>query len=198
MARVRACARGTTNNGSLSLAIHLQRKPKDTLDVYGGYGDPSYVSRTGHGKKVGRDGRYLRRRAYDRCWNPRQGLPTATAARDHDFFGIAERHAGVVASPLTDSPHATGRGAGLHGPHAYSHLAAGGSRPPPGTPGGAAVDGASAGAGGAPSPPRATGITGSSNRFASAANPNAGNALTDRPITRIMHPPGGGSSIVLG
>lgn len=126
-----------------------------------------------------------------------QGLPAATAARDHDFFGIAERHTGALPAPLADAPHPSGRGAGIHAPHSFSLVAVaaggggGGSRPGASVGGGAPPDPA-------PSPPRATGIPGSSNRFASAANPNAGNSLTDRPITRISRPPGGGSSVILG
>jgi len=38
----------------------------------------------------------------------------------------------------------------------------------------------------------------SSNRFASGANQNAGNVLTDRPTTRVHQAPGGNSSIFLG
>lgn len=38
----------------------------------------------------------------------------------------------------------------------------------------------------------------SSNQYASGANQNAGNVLTDRRITRIHAPPGGASSITFG
>merc|ERR1719291_472418 len=38
----------------------------------------------------------------------------------------------------------------------------------------------------------------SSNRFASGANPNAGNVLTERSSTRLSQAPGGSSSLCLG
>ena len=37
-----------------------------------------------------------------------------------------------------------------------------------------------------------------SNAYASGANQNCGNVLTDRPTTRLHAPPGGGSSITFG
>jgi hypothetical protein len=38
----------------------------------------------------------------------------------------------------------------------------------------------------------------SSNAYASGANQNAGNVLTDRPTSKVLAPPGGRSSITFG
>jgi SPIRAL1-like protein len=38
----------------------------------------------------------------------------------------------------------------------------------------------------------------SNNAFASGTNPNAGNVITDRSSSRVLAPPGGGSSFSLG
>jgi len=38
----------------------------------------------------------------------------------------------------------------------------------------------------------------SNNAFANGTNMNCGNVLTDRPSCRVLHPPGGKSSITLG
>ena len=45
---------------------------------------------------------------------------------------------------------------------------------------------------------RATGLQKSSNAYASGANQNCGNVLTDRPTSRVLAPPGGRSSISIG
>ena len=45
---------------------------------------------------------------------------------------------------------------------------------------------------------RDVGIAGSSNRFARGSDQNSGNVLTDKPITRVLAPPGGRSSITFG
>ena len=38
----------------------------------------------------------------------------------------------------------------------------------------------------------------SNNAFASGNNPNAGNVITDRSSSRVLAPPGGGSSFSIG